>query len=172
MTSNLTFRRAILALGLLSATVIGAAACNSQPDGADVLREAAPGSCVRIGFNHMDEWEAVDCAADAPGKYKVVTTHDGADTNASACKGQADVDTGKIVLIEPKRTVCLRWNPAVGECVAPGQGHYFDCANGGGQKVASIHPDTVDPQTCTGGSTPRVYAGDKTVLCLEPNPAG
>jgi hypothetical protein len=29
----------------------------------------------------------------------------------------------------------------------------------------------VDPQVCTGGGAPRVYTGDQTVLCLEPNPA-
>ncbi|HEY0639890.1 MAG TPA: hypothetical protein VGD67_19810 [Pseudonocardiaceae bacterium] len=168
---NTITRRATIACCLVAATLAALAGCQSQPDSSDVLRQAGTGSCVRIGFDPRDEWESVACDADSPGKYKVISTHEGADTNATACKDQADVDTGKIVLIDPKRTVCLRWNPKVGECVAQGQGHYFECAAGGGHRIASIHPDTVDPQSCANGDSARVYAGDKLVLCLTANPA-
>jgi len=166
---NTSFRRAVLALGLLAATAT-LTACDSQPDSSDVLREAAAGSCVRIGFASQDEWEAVGCDTDAASKYKVVSAHDGADTDASACKGQPDVDTGKIVLIDPKRTVCLRWAPKVGECVAQGQGHYFDCATGGGHKVTAVHQG-VATDKCTAGEQARVYKDDPAVVCLAINAA-
>lgn len=167
---NTMLRRAVLTLGLLAATAT-LAACDSQPDGSDVLREATPGSCVRIGFDSQDEWENVGCDADAAGKYQVVSAHDGADTDASACKDQPDVDTGKIVLTDPKRTVCLRWAPEIGECVAPGQGHYFDCAAGGGSKVTAMH-EGVAADECADGEQARIYESDSTVLCLAPNPVG
>lgn len=164
-----SFRRAVVMLGLLAATAT-LTACDSQPDGSDVLRGAAPGSCVRIGFGAQDEWEAVGCDSDAASKYKVLSATDGADTDASACKGQPDVDTGKIVLIDPKRTVCLRWAPKVGECVAQGQGHYFDCTAGGGHKVTAVHQGT-DSEKCTSGELARVYEGDSMVVCLAVNTA-
>jgi len=164
---NTSLCRALLALGLLAATA-ALAACDAQPDSADVLREATPGSCVRIGFGSQDEWQAVGCDSDAPGKYKVVSAHESADTEASACQGQPDVDTGKIVLTDPKRTVCLRWAPKVGECVAQGQGHYFDCSVGGGHKVTAVHQGAVDAEKCK-SDQPRVYQGDTVVVCLAVN---
>lgn len=70
-------------------------------------------------------------------------------------------------------TVCLRFQPQVGECLnlhAVGA-YYIDCAGGRGNKVTARNFETTDKNVCEPpGERARVYTTAEEVMCLAINP--
>lgn len=164
--------RVVAVLVLVAVTVGLTAGCEQDPKGADALEAATEGSCVRSGFAAQETWEGAMCDDTATtAKFKVLKVIQ--EDNGAACQQVADADTAMSTTSEDPVTVCLRFQPQVGECLnlSEAGAYYIDCAEGGGSKVTAVNTETTDKDVCEPpGDTARVYASDKEVMCLAINP--
>lgn len=162
----------VVAVLVLIAVAAGLTGCEQEPKGADALEAATEGSCVRSGFAAQETWEAAVCDETATtAKFKVLKVLQ--EDNGAACQEVADADTGMSTTSDDPVTVCLRFQPQVGECLnldAAGA-YYIDCAGGGGSKVTAMNTETTDKDICEPpDERARVYATAEEVMCLAINP--